>query len=342
MSAALTATPPRITRGVAVLIVGVVVLAAAVLTSLMVGARPVAPGVVIQALVNPDLGLGDHIVVVTQRLPRTVIGLLAGAALAVAGGLMQGLTRNPLADPGLLGVNAGASVAVLIAITALGIVHPAGFVWFAFGGAALAAVLVSAIGSAGRDGASPAKLALTGAALTAGLTSVAMFVLTTNQAALNTYRFWSVGSLTGRGLDTALALAPVILVGIVLALVSGVGLNLLALGDDTARGLGHSVGRTRVLGIATVVMLCGSATAIAGPLVFVGLVVPHVVRALVGTDYRWILAASAPLGGALLLFADVIGRVIAEPSEVEAGLVVAFIGAPVLMALVLRRKAVAL
>lgn len=342
MSAAVVAAPTRGVRGAALFAAALAVLFAAVVLSLMIGARPISPSVVVEALVRPDLNVNDHLVVVTQRLPRTVIGVLAGAALAVAGGLMQGLTRNPLADPGLLGVNAGASVAVLIAITTLGITHPAGFVWFAFAGAACAAILVYAIGTAGRDGASPAKLALVGAALTAGLTSVSMFVLTTDQAALNTYRFWSVGSLTGRGLDVALPLAPVILVGIAVALASSPGLNVMALGDDTARGLGHSVGRTRAVGIVAIVLLCGAATAMAGPIVFVGLLVPHAVRAIVGGDYRWILTVGAPLGAALLVTADVIGRVIAAPAEIEAGMIVAFLGAPVLIALVLRRRTAAL
>lgn len=327
----------------ALVLAGSIVLAlVAVGLSLAVGARSIPLADVWHALTHPSLATPNDIVVLTQRVPRTVIGLLAGAALGVAGALMQGLTRNPLADPGLLGVNAGASVAVLTAITVWGITAPAGFIWFAFGGAAVAAALVFWIGSAGAEGASPARLALTGAAVTAGLTSVSMLILTTQQAAFEAYRFWSVGSLTGRDLSTALPLLPVIVVGILIALVFSGGLNMLAMGEQTARGLGHNVQRTRIVTVIAVVLLCGSATAIAGPLVFVGLVVPHIARALAGADYRWIVAASVPLGAALLLVADTVGRVIAPPGEVEAGLVVAFIGAPVLIGLVLRRKAVAL
>ncbi|WP_028708741.1 FecCD family ABC transporter permease [Propionicicella superfundia] len=332
----------RAARGIVVLGAGLLTLTVAALLSVMVGTRPIDPGIVLDALLHADPQNPDHLVVLTQRIPRTVIGVLAGTALAAAGGMMQGLTRNPLADPGLLGVNAGASFAVLTAITVLGLTQPSAFVWFAFLGAALAAVAVYAIGSAGRDGATPAKLALTGAAVTAGLTSLSMLVLTTNTTALNTYRFWSVGSLTGRGLSEAWFVAPVIGAGLVLALITAAGLNLLALGDDTARGLGHSVRRTRTLAMIAIVLLCGSATAIAGPLVFVGLVVPHVARALVGTDYRWIVAAGIPLGGVLLVGADVLGRVVAAPAELEAGLIVAFLGAPALMSLVLRRRPVSL
>jgi iron complex transport system permease protein len=336
-------TPTARTRRARVLLIAaLVLLGAAVLLSLGVGARPVAPSTVWEALFLPDGADPDHIVVLTQRVPRTVIGLLAGAALAVAGAVMQGLTRNPLADPGLLGINAGASVAVLAAITLLGVVVPEGFVWFAFAGAAVAAVVVAIIGSRGPDGAHPAKLALTGAAVTAGLTAISMLILTTQTVALEVYRYWSVGALTARGLDTvALVLAPIGF-GLVLAAASVRGLNLVALGDDTARGLGHDVSRTRAVGITAAVLLCGGATAIAGPIVFLGLMVPHAVRALLGDDYRWLVAIGIPLGAAVLLLADVLGRVIALPGEVQAGIVVAFVGAPVLIALVLRRRQVTL
>ncbi|KQZ04852.1 iron ABC transporter permease [Microbacterium sp. Root53] len=324
----------RSRRGL-LLLAAAVLLILAVLAGLAFGTRAIAPVTVADALLAYDPGDNDHVVVVTQRLPRTLIGLAAGLALAMAGALMQGITRNPLVDPGLLGVNAGASVAVLLAITLLGVVNPAGYVWFAFAGAALAAALAWAIGSAGADGASPAKLALTGAAVTAGLTSVMLFILSTSSTALNTFRFWSVGSLTGRGLDTLALVLPTIALGVAMAAVVASGLNLVALGDDTARGLGHSVRSTRAIALVATVLLCGSATAVAGPLMFVGLVVPHVVRGVVGSDYRWIVAASAPLGAALVILADVAGRLL---SEIEAGLVVAFIGVPALLALVLQRK----
>jgi iron complex transport system permease protein len=275
-------------------------------------------------------------------VPRTVIGILAGAALAAAGAVMQGVTRNPLADPGLLGVNAGASVAVLIAVTVLGITVPSAFVWFAFVGAAVAAVVVALIGGRGVDAAGPAKLALTGAAVTAGLTSVSVFILTTDIVALDVYRYWSVGGLTARGLDTVAAVLAPVLVGLVLALIAARGLDLLALGDDTARGLGHSVSRTRALAIVAAILLCGGATAIAGPIVFLGLLIPHLLRTFVGDRYALLIALGIPLGAALLLAADVAGRVIAPPGEVQAGIVVAFLGAPLLISLVLRPKQVTL
>ncbi|MBU4466405.1 MAG: iron chelate uptake ABC transporter family permease subunit [Actinobacteria bacterium] len=332
----------RSRRAGIVLIVALGFLLVMVIASLTIGARAIAPSVVLDALLRPEDGLADHIVVLTQRVPRTIIGLLAGAALAVAGTVMQGLTRNPLADPGLLGVNAGASVAVLVAITVFGITQPAGFVWFAFGGAALAASIVAMVGSRGPEGGNPAKLALTGAAVTAGLTAVTTLILTTSIQALDVYRYWIVGGLTGRGLDTVVVVVVPITVGIAIALACARGLDLIALGEDTAAGLGHSVARTRGLGVLATVLLCGGATAIAGPIVFIGLLVPHALRALVGSDYPRLLVTAMPVGAGILLLADVIGRVIALPGELQAGIVVAFVGAPVLIAIVLQRRQVTL
>jgi len=332
----------RTRRARVVLICVLVLLAGAVLLSLGVGARAIAPGDVLHSFLAPDPDNADHTVVLSQRVPRTVIGLLAGAALAMAGTVMQGLTRNPLADPGLFGVNAGAAVAVLAAITLLGIATPTGFVWFAFAGAAVAALVVAIIGARGPDGGNPAKLALTGAAVTAGLMAVTMVILTTNRQALDVYRYWSVGGLTARGLDAVAVVVAPIVIGLILAGVCARGLDLIALGEDTATGLGHNVARTRALGALAIVLLCGGATAIAGPIVFLGLLVPHLLRALVGSDYRWLLLIGAPAGAVVLLLSDVLGRVIAPPGEVQAGLVVAFVGAPLLISLVLRRRQVAL
>jgi len=318
--------------GAAVVLVGVVFL------SLAFGARDVPLDAVVAALFSPDLANNDHVVVRDLRIPRTIIGLVAGAALAVAGGIMQGLTRNPLADPGLLGVNAGASLFVVLGITWFGITASTGYIWFAFAGAAVATVVVYAIG-AGRSGnPTPVTLTLAGTAVTAVLTSLITLLLISNLDTLNQYRFWAVGSLVGRDLDTVASLAPFLIGGAVLAVIVSRMLNVLALGEDVARGLGQNVLVARALSAVVIVVLCGSATAIAGPIVFVGLVVPHIARRITGPDYRWILAYSALIGPALLVLADVIGRVIVRPTELEAGIVVAFLGAPVMIALVRRSK----
>ncbi|MEX1079077.1 MAG: iron chelate uptake ABC transporter family permease subunit [Homoserinimonas sp.] len=316
----------------------VVLLLAMVALSLALGARDVALADVWNALFAPDASNNDHLVVRDLRIPRTVIGIVVGLSLALAGAIMQGITRNPLADPGLLGVNAGASVFVVLAIAVLGVSSPAGYVWFAFLGAAAAASVVYGIGAIGREGATPVKLVLAGTALTAGLTSIITLVLITDSETLNSYRFWSVGSLASRDFAPIIALWPFIAVGAILAFTVGRMLNLLSLGDDLARGLGQNLMLTRVIAALAVVLLCGTATALAGPMVFVGLVVPHIVRPITGPDYRWILAYSAVLGPVLLLAADVVGRLIVRPAELEAGIIIAVIGAPIMIALVRRVK----
>jgi len=324
----------------AVLVALVAGLAVVVVASFAIGARDIDLSTTIAALLGRGEGT-DGMVVVDLRGPRTVIGLVAGAALGLAGALMQGVTRNPLADPGILGVNAGASLLVIVAIAVFGVSSASGYVWFAFIGAALATVLVYLVGS-GRGGATPLSLTLAGAAVTAMLTAVITLVLLTDLDTLSQFRFWQVGSLTGRDLATVATVAPFIAVGAVLALVLGPRLNVLALGDDLATGLGQSVTVTRIAAGIAVVLLCGGATAIAGPIAFVGLVVPHIARRVVGPDYRWILAYSLLLGPILLLVADIVGRIVVRPAELEAGMLVAAIGAPVLVALVRRSRVSAL
>lgn len=313
----------------------------AVVASLALGARDIALGQVWAALVDPVAGDNDHLVVRDLRVPRTLVGLVGGAALGVAGALMQGVTRNPIADPGLLGINSGASLAVLGAISLLGVTSVSGYLWFAFAGAALAAVVVYGAASLGVEGVTPVKLALIGAAVTATSTSVITVVLLADTQALDDYRFWQVGSLANRPLDVLTAVAPFVVVGLVLALAAGRVLDALALGDDVARGLGQDVVRGRLLVVLAVVLLCGSAVSMVGPIAFVGLAVPHLARVVVGLDHRRIVAVSALLGPVLLLGADVVGRLVVRPGELEAGLVVALVGAPVLLLVVRRSKAVA-
>jgi len=326
----------RRTRGrLLVVAVTLVVLALIVVASLTLGVRDVSLGAVWQALTAPVAGNVDHEVVLGQRVPRTLIGLAAGAALGLAGTLIQGVTRNPIADPGLLGLNSGASLAVVIAVSLLGVTAPLGFVWFAFLGAAAAALLVFSIGAA-----QPVKLALVGATVTALITPLITLVLLRDPSAFNLYRFWAVGSLTGRGMETLERLWPFVLVGVVLAAALAHRLSMLALGDDVARTLGQRVGLTRGLTALAVVLLAGTATALAGPIALVGLAVPHAARRLVGTDYRWIVPLTALLGPVMLLGADVIGRLVLPHAELEAGVVAAAIGAPVLVA-VARGKSVA-
>ncbi|WP_328328084.1 MULTISPECIES: FecCD family ABC transporter permease [unclassified Streptomyces] len=316
----------------------VVALLLAVLLSLAVGARAIAPSAVIDALLHGgDSNTAE--VVRRLRVPRTLIGLMVGAALALAGTVLQGITRNPIADPGILGISQGASVGVVLAIAFAGIHTLTGYVWFAFAGAAAASVAVYAIASRGRGGATPVKLALGGAAINALLVSVVQAVLTTKASALDEFRFWQVGAIGGRDTDIVGQIWPFLLVGVVLVASVARGLDALALGDDMAKGLGQKVATVRIVGGIGATVLTGVGVAAAGPIAFIGLAVPHIARAIVGSDHRWVLPMAALIGPVMLLVSDTIGRVVFPPSEVPAGVMTALIGVPFLVTLV-RRKAV--
>ncbi|WP_430787858.1 FecCD family ABC transporter permease [Actinoplanes sp. G11-F43] len=312
------------------------------LLSLAVGAEPIAPGTVRDALLDYQPTDPQHLVIRTMRLPRTVIGLLVGTALGTAGAIMQGLTRNALADPGILGVNAGAALFLVLGISLFGVTSLTGYVWFAFAGAALVAVIVYGIGTLGPDRATPVKLALSGAAVSAAVGSVTTAIILGDTDAFDRMRLWQVGSLAGRNLDLAAQAAPFLLAGALLAIPCGRLLNGLALGDDVALALGQRVGVSRAVAAASVVILCGTATALAGPIAFVGLAVPHMARLLTGPDHRLVLPCSAVLAPALLLAADVLGRVLVSPSELQVGVVTAVLGAPIFVFLIRRRDLAAL
>lgn len=319
-------------------LVGLLVVAC--VAGVAIGAKAIPLDHVWQALVAPT-GTEDDIVVRSLRTPRTVLGVLVGAALGLAGALIQGHTRNPLADPGLLGVNAGAALAVVIGIYTFGVTSLYGYVWFAFAGALVAAVVVFVLGSTGRGGPTPVTLALAGAAVTALLSALTSAVILVDVATLDAYRFWAVGSLAGRDVDVTGQVVWFLAAGALIALAGAPALNALALGDDVARSLGHSVLRTRVVGIVAITLLAGGATAACGPIAFVGLVVPHVVRGFTGPDHRWLLPTSALAGAVLLVAADVLGRVVARPGELQVGIVLALVGGPFFVWLVRRRKMVA-
>ena len=310
------------------------------LLGLMIGSRAIGPWAVLSVLVDPD---GGEISTIVHglRLPRTVLCVAVGAALGVGGALMQGHTRNPLADPGRLGVTAGASFAVVLGIFVFGVTSLGGYAWFSLAGAGLAAAAVFAIGSAGGRP-DPVSLVLAGTAVSALLLSLTQAIVLRDLDTLDDFRFWNVGSAAGRDFDVVVQVAPFIVVGLLLAAVSAPGLNLLQLGDDVATSLGMNPTRHKVLGITTVMLLTGAATAACGPIAFVGLVVPHVARFLAGLDYRWLLPYAGLVGALLMIVADVLGRVVVRPGELQVGIVMALVGGPVFVYLVRRTRMVSL
>lgn len=331
-------------RSLAMAVLGLVLLVVLSLSSLVLGARPVAVSTVVEALFAYDGNLVDHIVVMDYRLPRTLLSLLCGAAFGVSGALIQAVTRNPLADPGILGVNAGAAFFVTLAVGLFGVQSIHATLWFALLGAVVVTLAVYGLGMAGggiagRGGATPVRLVLAGVALSAVLGGIGSSITLLNPQAFDAMRQWSIGSVAGRNMAVVTAIAPFIGLGLVIALLSARSLNAVALGEDLARALGGSLVRTRILTLVAVTLLAGAGTAACGPIGFVGLMVPHAVRWFTGPDQRRIIPMTMIYAPVLMLAADIAGRLVLYPGELEAGIVTAFLGAPVLIVLSRRRQA---
>jgi iron complex transport system permease protein len=320
----------------------VVILVVAGALSLAVGARALSPAEVWHGLFaapEPDPRLTEiRLIVETVRVPRTVLAIVSGIALGVGGALIQGYTRNPIADTGLLGVNTGASFAVVTVIAVFGFSNPFQYVWFAFLGAAVAGVVVFGLASIGRGAGNPLTLALAGQGITVFLAAMTSAVALSDQASLNALRFWNAGSVAGVGFDVIWPVTAFIAVGLVTALTTLPSLNLLNLGDDVARGLGVNIALSRTVGIVAITLLAGAATAACGPIAFLGLMVAHVARYLTGPDYRWLVPYAGLLGAIFLLVCDIVGRLVVRPGELDAGIVVALLGAPFFAGLVWRGK----
>jgi iron complex transport system permease protein len=327
-------------RMVLLLLAALSVLGVVALGSLLVGAQPVGIGSALRVLFTDDRS--DAAVIVHDlRMPRTMLGICAGMALGLAGALMQSLTRNSIADPGLLGVNAGAAFGVLVAVVGFGIAEFSGYVWFAFVGAALSTVMVYLIGTTGPPASAPIRLVLAGTAVGTALVACTEGIIFLNPKAFDEYRFWIVGDIAKPDLTVTGQLVPFLAVGIVLALSLGPPLNALALGDELGGALGVRIARTRVLTGIAVLLLAGSATAAAGPIAFVGLAAPHLARTVTGADQRWLLPYSAVLGAILILLSDILGRVVLPSGELRVSIMTAIVGAPFFVFLVRRKRATA-
>lgn len=321
-------------------LVAIATLGALIVISVMIGSRDVSWADAVAALGGSTNGFDEA--AVAKRIPRTFLAVAVGAALGVSGAVMQGVTRNPLADPGILGVNMGASLAVVTGIAYFGLTSASSFIWVAITGAALAAVFVYVVGSLGRGGATPLKLALAGAATSAALASFVTAIILPRGDISQSARSWQIGGVGGGTWDSISQVLPFLLVGFLISLASAKGLNSLALGDDLAAGLGERVAMTRGAAALGAVVLCGAATAVTGPIAFVGLVVPHACRLMFGVDHRWVLPFSAVVGASLLTGADVLGRILTRPSEIDVGIITAIIGAPIFIWNVRRSKVRAL
>lgn len=324
-------------RGILLLTLALVVVC---LLSLAIGSRDISIVTVFDVLFHPD-GSTESTIVRELRVPRTILALVVGICLGVAGALMQGHTRNPLADPGLLGVTSGAAFAVVLGIYAFGIEEPLAYTWFALVGAGAAATLVFIIGST-KGGPDPVTLVLAGTAVSALLGAFTQTILLRDVETLNDYRFWVVGSVNGPDLDVLLRVAPFMLAGLLIAAMGTPGLNMLQLGDDVAKSLGMNPTLHKAGGILAVMLLAGAATAACGPVGFVGLVVPHVARYLGGVDYKWVVPYAGLVGALLVIIADVVGRLIVRPGELQVGIVMALVGGPVFVILVRRMRLVRL
>ncbi|PSL00574.1 iron complex transport system permease protein [Murinocardiopsis flavida] len=318
------------------LLAALLALALLMLASVALGSRNVGIADITAALAGTDATLEQA--AVAKRIPRTLLAVVVGAALGLSGAVMQGVTRNPLADPGILGVNMGASLAVVTGIVFFGLAAPTSYIWVAIAGAAAAAAFVYTVGALGRGGATPLKLALAGAATSAAAASLVSAVALPRNDVAGGFRLWQVGGVGGASYDGIAHVLPFLAAGAAISLLSARSLNALALGDELAAGLGERVALARGGGALGAVTLCGAATAVTGPIGFVGLVVPHACRLLVGVDHRWLLPFSALLGASLLTAADVVGRVVARPEEVAVGIVTALIGAPFFIYIVRRQQ----
>jgi iron complex transport system permease protein len=328
----LTSSVPRgflqsLTLPVGGLIVGLLILFICLIFSITLGAADIPVDTIYTAIFNFD-NSREHLIIRTVRLPRSLLAVIVGGAISVSGALMQGITRNPLADPGILGINAGASLAVVIAIFLVGTSAPSVYIWYAFAGAGITAISVYFLASLGRSGITPLNLTIAGAAISALLASLITTILIVSQRTLEEIRFWLAGSLAGADTNIIIQILPYIVIGFTLAFLLGRQITILSLGEDIAQGLGQNTLWIKIAAAISVFLLQGSAVAVAGGIGFIGLIVPHIVRFFVGVDYRWILPYSALFGAILLLSSDILARLIIRPQEIPVGIMTALVGAP--------------
>ena len=310
------------------ILVGLGLLVICLLSSITLGAADITAQSVFDALFRYNPDSFDHLIIRTVRLPRVLAGVVIGVGLAVSGAILQGLTSNPLASPSILGISSGAAFAVVLGVVILGAPPLTLYAIFAMIGATVAAVIVYTLASFGRGGATPLKLTLSGVIFTAFISAFTTFILVFDRDTFDQIRFWTVGSLSGRDMEMVAGIAPFVAVGLLGAMLLARQITTISLGQDVAKGLGQNTLYIRILAGLMVVLMAGASVALAGPVAFVGLIIPHMVRPFVGFDYRWIIPYTAIAGAMLVTVADALGRVIVKPQEVPIGVMLAFVGAP--------------
>lgn len=326
----------RFRKTVGIYLGSIFLLGICVIISLAFGSKNIGISQAINALLNSD-DTSFAALVVRERVPRTIFSIMAGASLGISGALMQSITRNPIADPSILGVNTGASLFVVIGIAFFNINSANEYIWIALVGAGITSIFVYTIASIGRGGMTPIKLALAGSATSAVLTSLVSVIILPRSEVIDAYRFWQVGSVSGATWESIDLMLPFLIIGLIISIISAPALDILALGDEVATGLGVNIGIIRIICAIAGVILCGATTAIAGPIGFVGLMIPHSIRLIFGSNLRGLVPMSAIGGAVLLTISDVLGRVIGSPGELQVGIITAFLGAPILI--IIARKA---
>lgn len=326
----------RFRKTVGIYLGSIFLLGICVIISLAFGSKNIGISQAINALLNSD-DTSFAALVVRERIPRTIFSIMAGASLGISGALMQSITRNPIADPSILGVNTGASLFVVIGIAFFNINSANEYIWIALVGAGITSIFVYTIASIGSGGMTPIKLALAGSATSAVLTSLVSVIILPRSEVIDAYRFWQVGSVSGATWESIGLMLPFLIIGLIISIISAPALDILALGDEVATGLGVNIGIIRIICAIAGVILCGATTAIAGPIGFVGLMIPHSIRLIFGSNLRGLVPMSAIGGAVLLTISDVLGRVIGSPGELQVGIITAFLGAPILI--IIARKA---
>ncbi len=316
---------------------GIIILILALFFSITYGVKSVGFSDVINAFTDSN-STDYNVNIVQARIPRSIFGLMAGAALSISGVLMQSITRNPIADPSILGVNTGASLFIVIGITFFNIQSKLSYIGLSFAGAVITALFVYKLASAGYGGPTPIKLAIAGAATSTALASFVSLIVMPNSSVMTTYRFWQIGSIGGTSFDDIKLILPIIVIAVIVSLMLSDNLNTLLLSEDTATSLGLNVNRTKAIAAICGVLLCATTTALAGPISFVGLMVPHIVRMIIGNDHKHLISCSGLYGASILLISDVLGRLLGRPGELETGIMTAIIGGPIFIIIIRKAK----